>query len=260
MILPERVLGKPSAKRISSGRARGADLLDDVLHQLLFQVLVGRIATFKGDEAADCLSLEIVRLADHGGLGHLLMADQRAFNFHRAQAVPGNVDDVINAAHDPEIAVLVAAGTVTGEVLAFDLAPVLGLKALVVTINGPNHARPGLSDHQQAANVGRQRAAVTVDDLRDNADERLRGRAGNGWRGAGEGRDHDGAGLGLPPGIDDRATLATDLAVVPHPGFGVDRLTDSAQQPQRGQIALAGPFHAPFHERTDGGGGCCRGC
>jgi hypothetical protein len=48
-------------------------------------------------------------------------------------------------------------------------------------------------------------------------------------RGQGE---HDAAGFGLPPGIDDRAALFADHLEVPFPGFGVDRLADAAQQAQ----------------------------
>ena len=54
----------------------------------------------------------------------------------------------------------------------------------------------------------------------------------------GSGRHHDAAGLGLPPGIDDRAALAADLAVVPHPRFGIDPFADRAQQPQARQVVL----------------------
>src|SRR6218665_2316278 len=46
--------------------------------------------------------------------------------------------------------------------------------------------------------------------------------------GAGEGGDHMAAGFGLPEGVDDGAALAAHVLVVPHPGFGVDRLADAA--------------------------------
>ena len=52
-------------------------------------------------------------------------------------------------------------------------------------------------------------------------------------RGAGQRRDQDAAGLGLPPGVDDRAAAVADDAVVPEPGFGIDRLADRAEQAQR---------------------------
>ena len=40
------------------------------------------------------------------------------------------------------------------------------------------------------------------------------------------------AGLGLPPGVHDRAAPAADVLVVPDPRLGVDRLADGAQQAQ----------------------------
>ena len=61
----------------------------------------------------------------------------------------------------------------------------------------------------------------------------------------GQRRDHDGAGLGLPPGIDDRAAPAADHAVIPHPGFGIDRLADAAQQAQLRQVVLAPARSSP---------------
>ena len=45
-------------------------------------------------------------------------------------------------------------------------------------------------------------------------------------------RDHVAAGFGLPPRVDDRAALAADVLVVPHPGFRIDRLADGAEQAQ----------------------------
>ena len=48
--------------------------------------------------------------------------------------------------------------------------------------------------------------------------------------GAGQRRDHDVAGFGLPPGVDNRAALAADMFVIPHPGLGIDRFTDGAEQ------------------------------
>ena len=72
--------------------------------------------------------------------------------------------------------------------------------------------------------------------------------------GAGQGRDHDHAGFGLPPGIDDGAAVAADDLVVPHPGFGIDRLADGAEQAQARQVVLLRPLVAPLDEGADGGG------
>ena len=70
--------------------------------------------------AAMRLALELVGTADHGGLGHRRVADQRALDFHRADAVARDVHHVVDAAHHPEVAVLVAPRAVAGEVHAGD--------------------------------------------------------------------------------------------------------------------------------------------
>ena len=72
----------------------------------------------------------------------------------------GDVEHVVDAAHDPVVAVLVAPGAVAGEVDARDVAPVLGLVAVVVAVEGAEHRRPGLLDDQEPALVGSHRLAV----------------------------------------------------------------------------------------------------
>ena len=68
---------------------------------------------------------------------------------------------------------------------------------------------------------------------------------------AGQRADHDGAGLGLPPRVDDRGAVAADVLAVPEPGLGVDRLADGAEHPQRRQVELRRDVVAPLHERAD---------
>ena len=81
--------------------------------------------------------------------------------------------------------------------------------------------------------------------------QRERRRAGLGGRGAGQRADHDPARLGLPPRVDDRAALAADVGVVPHPRLGVDRLTDRPEDAQARQIVLLRLLVAPLHHRAD---------
>ena len=47
----------------------------------------------------------------------------------------------------------------------------------------------------------------------------------------------------------------SDLFVIPHPRFRVDRFADRAEQTQTRQIVLGRPLIAPFDESADG----CRG-
>ena len=75
----------------------------------------------------------------------------------------------------------------------------------------------------------------------------------------GSGVMQNAAGLGLPPGVDDRAAVLADHVVVPFPGFRIDRLADGAEQFQ----ALArGLLHRPvarLHQRADRGRGGVEG-
>ena len=68
------------------------------------------------DERRERLALELVRLADHGRLGDRGMLDERALDLHRADAVAGDVQHVVDAAEDPVVAVVVALGAVAREV------------------------------------------------------------------------------------------------------------------------------------------------
>ena len=73
-------------------------------------------AFLHGDERRDGLTLDLVRPADHRGFGHLRVIDQRALHLHRADAVAGDVQHVVHAAEQPEVAVVVALGAVAGEI------------------------------------------------------------------------------------------------------------------------------------------------
>ena len=165
--------------------------------------------------------------------------------------MPGDVEHVVDAADDPEIAVLVAARAVAGEVDARDFAPVGLAVARGVAVDRAQHGGPGAADDQLAAHVGPDLAPVVIDHGRIDAEERQRGRAGLHRRGARHGRDHVRARLGLPPGVDDRAALAADLLVIPHPRLGIDRLAHAAEQAQRGEIVRRQPVVAPLDEGAD---------
>ncbi len=98
-----------------------------------------------------------------------------------------------------------------------------------------------------------QHLAFAVDDLRHDAEERPRRRAGLEAGRARQRRDQNSAGLGLPPGIDDRAAALADHVVVPLPRLRIDRLADRAEQPQRLARGLLHRRVAGLHQRADGG-------
>ena len=70
-----------------------------------------------------------------------------------AETVTGDVDDVVDAAHQPVVAVLVLAAAVTGEVVAGEGREVDLLDALVLRVapRAAQHARPRELDAQAAA-------------------------------------------------------------------------------------------------------------
>ncbi|MNM96270.1 hypothetical protein D3C81_1087390 [compost metagenome] len=184
-----------------------------------------------------------MRIAHHRCLGDRVVQHQRAFHFGSADAVAGDVDHVVDPAGDPVVAVLVAAGAVAGEVVAG-----VGLEVgidhpLVVAVHTADLARPTGLDRQYAGAGAVDLLAVLVEQRRLHAEERAGGRARFQRGGAGQRGDQDAAGLGLPPGIDDRAAPLADHVVVPLPGFRVDRLADRAEQAQAG---AGGLLHRPL--------------
>ena len=182
------------------------------------------------------------------------MQHQSRFDLGGAQPVPGDVQHVVHPAGDPPVAVLVAARAVAGEVIAGVGAEVGVDHALVVAVHGADLARPAGLDHQVAGGGAFQFLAVRVHQAGLYAEHGQGGGAGLQVHRAGQRRDHDGAGLGLPPGVDDRAAFLAHHLVIPLPGFRVDRLAHGAQQFQAGAVGFGHRLVALAHQGTDGGG------
>ena len=258
MILPLRVLGSSGVSRIWRGLAMGP---------------ISR-ATWSRNSATSCFpaspstSLAPLRVtkatmawpgggvvgAHHGGLGHGRMADQGVLHLGGREPVSRDVHDVVHPPEQPQVAVLVALGAVAGEVAPGEALPVRLDEALVVAVDAPGHARPRLGDHEVAALAVAHRVAVVVDHVGGDAGERRHGGTRLGGGDPGQRRDHDAAGLGLPPGVDDGAAIATDVGAVPDPRLGVDRLPHRTEEPQAREVVLRRQVLAPLHERPDGRG------
>src|SRR5579862_2678718 len=142
-----------------------------------------------------------------------------------------DVNHVVDATHDPEITVLVATRAVAGEICAVDLREIISLVALGVSVNRAQHSGPWLAHYQQAALVGADAFAVAGDDVGCDSGKRKSRGAGLGSGRARHRADHDSAGLGLPPRVDDRASIAADNPAIPHPRFRIDRLAHRTEQP-----------------------------
>ena len=167
----------------------------------------------------------------------------------------GDVDHIVEPAHDPEIAVFIATGTVTGIVIAGECTEIGRFVALRITVDPPQHSRPGLADHQVATFVDPGRFALFGEyrriDSRQGPGGRTRFESGRiGQRG-----DHDPAGFGLPPGINDGQPPFADMEVVPHPRLGIDRLSYRTENPQRGEIVKGNGLFAETHQGPNYRGG-----
>ena len=170
----------------------------------------------------------------------------------------GNVDGIVHAAQNPEVAVLVHLGAVAGLVAAE--AREVGLVFFLVVVHALHHAGPGPADDQMAAAGGAVAVfpvagGAAAHDGRVDAGQGPRCRAGLELGGVGQGADHGAAGLGLPPGVHDGQLAAADVLVVPVPGLGVDGFAHGAQDAQGAQVIALGPGFAQAHEGTDDRGG-----
>lgn len=83
----------------------------------------------------------------------------------------GDVQHVVDAAGDPVVTVLVAAGAVTAEVHAFEGREVGLLEAVMIAKQGTCLARPGVDDHQVAFACAFLRCADVIDQRRLYAEE-----------------------------------------------------------------------------------------
>ena len=159
---------------------------------------------------------------------------------------PDDEHDVVDPAEQPEVALVVALGAVAGEVLAVEAAPVGVAVALGVAPDAAQHRRP----RPRRARGSRRRGCRPACPSSSTMSAPMPGSGNVALPGfsvgrAGQRADHDGAGLGLPPRVDDRAALAADVLPVPDPRLGVDRLADRAEQPQRRQVVARRGTRSP---------------
>ncbi len=127
-----------------------------------------RTGALQHHEGDDRLAGKIVGATHHGSLGDHRIGHQRRLDFHGAHAVTGDVQHVVDATHDREVAgFLVTNGTVAGKIeFAAQFVRVIRLLvALRISPDGPDHRGPGLLDHQDTALAVRHIAAGFVDDI-----------------------------------------------------------------------------------------------
>ena len=91
-------------------------MVRDVFLQFARQFRRSPEAVLQRDEGGDGLTLDFMGATDDGGLGDGGMRDQRGLHLHRRNVMPRDQHDVVHAAQQPEVAVLVAPRPVAREV------------------------------------------------------------------------------------------------------------------------------------------------
>ena len=157
-ILPEIVFGS-DVDELDLARVlvRRRDRLD-VLLQLARERVRALVPGREDDERLDDARALGIGLADDGRLGHRRMLDERRLDLERADAVRGRDDDVVGAADEPEVAVLVLRRAVAREVPA--VVEHLGVGVVVAPVALHQADRPlGLGRERDVALLARARAA-----------------------------------------------------------------------------------------------------
>src|SRR5579859_6229602 len=75
-------------------------------------------------EGFDAFTFQWIGDTDGGGFGDRGMRDQRALDFGGADAVSGDVEYVVGAAKDGDVAVFIFHGDVAGDVVAGEKLPI----------------------------------------------------------------------------------------------------------------------------------------
>ena len=192
--------------------------------------------------------------ADHGRLGDRRVVDQRALDLHRADAVAGHVQHVVDAAQDPEVAVLVALGAVAGEVAcrATSTSTSRGSarRRRRCVRSMPGH---GLRDRPGS------RRSVTGFRPRRSPPRRCPGTAIVPLPGFVGVRPGSGVIMMAPVSVCHHVSTigqraAADVLVVPHPRLRIDRLADRARAAAAWTGRASPGIRSPhLHERADRG-------
>ena len=86
-------------------------------------------------ETDDRLTRKIVGLAHNGRFGNSVMIDERALNLRRRDAMAADVHHVVDAAHEPKIAVGIPITAIACEIEMFEFRPICVFEALRISID-----------------------------------------------------------------------------------------------------------------------------
>src|SRR5262245_27484077 len=111
-----------------------------------------------------------MRSADDGGFGDARMVDKRAFDFHRADSMTGDVQHIVNTAKQPEEPVLIPLCAIAGEVNVWrPPTPVLLHVPLGVAVDPAQHGGPWACQSKKASACSVNALAAIGLDLRLDA-------------------------------------------------------------------------------------------
>ena len=239
MILPERVFGQLLGEQDRLRLRDRADELRDVVAQLLDERRrCGSLPPRRITNAAMAWPVVASLRADDRGLGDRGMVDERGLDLGGRDVVAGDEHDVVDAAEQPEVAVVVALGAVAGEVLAVEARPVRVAVALRVAPDAAQHRRP----RPRRARGSRRRGCRRARPRRRRCSASMPGQR---ERRAARASSVVAPGSGLimiaPVSVCHHVSTTGQrsppiAAVVPDPRLGVDRLADGAEQAQRRQV------------------------
>src|SRR5262245_52626400 len=102
------------------------------------------------------------------------MRNECAFDLRRAETMSSDVDDIVDAAGDPVVAVFVATAAVAREVFA-GIGLEVGIdEALVVAVDRAHLSGPRVDDAEIAARCAALNAAFGIEDCRRRPERRPR--------------------------------------------------------------------------------------
>jgi len=188
MIFPERVLGRSSLHSRRFGRA-SFPIFCATWSRIWASISGGPLeVALERHERDDRLARELVRLRHDGSLGDLLVGHDRRLDLGGREAMPRDVDHVVDPSDDPQVSVLVADRCVPDQVgLGAEARPVRLDVALVVAVERAQHRGPRAREHEQPLALLDAFARLLVDHVGDDARQRVGRRARLGLGQPGEG-------------------------------------------------------------------------
>ncbi len=164
--------------QISPMTATGPSSLADRVEQLLPESGRREVPLPEHHERRDDLAAQLVRAAGDARLGHRRVREEGRLDLDRADAVVGDLDDLVGAAGEPDVAVLVDVCRVARGVDAGNPLPVVGAVALRLAPQGGGQPGERALDDHDALLAGSAGLALGRHDAALDAGQRNAGRAG----------------------------------------------------------------------------------